>query len=234
MTHDDFRYADGAYILDALEPDERRAFEEHLLTCYDCARSVRALAPLPDLLSQVDPAMVDSPEEALAVPDTLLPGLLQQVRRRRRRRLTLTVAAASTAALIAGAGVVGLLRDDGAPEPPGSGASVSAGAPEQMEQLGQSVVEATVTMESVPWGTRLNLTCTYTEGGEGYGYAPTVLPVYALVVHTRDGRTEQVATWKAVPGRSTTLSAATAADVADIAAIDVRTTAGDPVLRLTS
>lgn len=234
MTHDELRYADGAYVLDALDPDERRTFEEHLLTCDDCARSVRALAPLPELLSQVDAAMFDSPEDALAVPDTLLPGLLQQVRRRRRRRLTMTVAAASSAALLAGAGVVGLLRDDGAPERPGPEASVSAGAPEQMEQLGQSVVRATLTMESVPWGTRLNLTCTYTESSNGYGYAPPVPPSYALVVHTRDGRTEQVATWRAVPGRSTTLSAATASDVADIASIDVRTTSGDPVLRLTS
>lgn len=234
MTHDEFRYADGAYVLDALEPDERRAFEEHLLTCYDCARSVRALAPLPEMLSQVDPGMVDSPEDAVAVPDTLLPGLLRQVRRRRRRRLTMAVAAASTAALLAGAGVAGLLGDDGAPEQPGPEASVSAGSPEQMEQVGQSVVQATLTMESVPWGTRLDLTCTYTDGGEGYGYAPPVPPVYVLVVHTRDGRTEQVATWRAVPGRSTTLSAATAADVADIASIDVRTTSGDPVLRLTA
>jgi len=234
VTHDEFRYADGAYVLDALEPDERRAFEEHLRTCEDCARSVSALAPLRELLSKVDPAMLDSPEDELRVPDTLLPALLQQVRRRRRRRLTMTVAAASSAALLAGAGVVGLLRDDGAPEQPGPQASVSAGSPEQMEQLGQNVVEATVTMESVPWGTRLNLTCTYSDSGDGYGYAPPVPPIYALVVHTRDGRTEQVATWKAVPGRSATLSAATAADVADIASIDVRTTSGDPVLRLTS
>lgn len=234
MTHDEFRYADGAYVLDALEPDERRAFEEHLRTCDDCSRSVSALAPLPELLSEIDPAMLDAPEDELGVPDTLLPGLLQQVRRRRRRRLTLAVAAASTAALLGGAGVVGLLRDDAAPEPPGSGTSAAAGSPEQMEQLGQSVVEATVTMESVPWGTRLNLTCSYTDSGDGYGYAPPVPPSYALVVHTRDGRTEQVATWRAVPGRTTTLSAATAADVEDIASIDVRTTSGDPVLRLTS
>ena len=32
-----------------------------------------------------------------------------------------------------------------------------------MEQLGQSVVRASLTMEAVPWGTRLNLTCTYTD-----------------------------------------------------------------------
>ena len=236
MSHDEFAYADGAYVLGALDPDEQQAFEQHMLSCEICARSVRALAELPELLSQVDASMFESAEDALTVPDTLLPGLLREVRRRQRRRtirgLAVSAAAILAAVLVAVAGVVGLGRDEGTPPAARPEPSASTASPgQEMEQVGQSAVRATLTMESVPWGTRLDLTCTYTDSGDTY--SPT-LPSYALVVHTRDGRTEQVGTWKAVLGRTTTLSAATAAEVADIVAVDVRTLAGDPVLRLTS
>ena len=66
---------------------------------------------------------------------------------------------------------------------------------------------------------------------ESYG-GPT-WSTYTMYVHTTDGRTEQVASWKAVPGKTMKLSAATAADVDDIANVEVRTAAGETVLELT-
>ena len=51
-------------------------------------------------------------------------------------------------------------------------------------------------------------------------------------VHTTDGRPERVASWKAVPGKTMKLSAATAADAADITDVEVRTAAGTTILRL--
>ena len=51
-------------------------------------------------------------------------------------------------------------------------------------------------------------------------------------MHTADGATEQVASWKAVPGKTMRLSAATASDRDDITNVEVRTAAGATVLEL--
>ena len=89
-------------------------------------------------------------------------------------------------------------------------------------------MSARVAVQPVAWGTRLVLTCRYDVDDSPYGEAAE----YALVVHTRDGRTEQVATWRALPGQQMQLSGATSARVEDIAAVEVRLTGGATVLRL--
>jgi hypothetical protein len=81
----------------------------------------------------------------------------------------------------------------------------------------------------VPWGTRLELVCTYDEGHDPHAEAET--PSYSLVVHTSDGRSEEVATWQAVPDRSVEVPAATAAGRDEISSVDVRTLDGRLVLK---
>jgi hypothetical protein len=101
-----------------------------------------------------------------------------------------------------------------------------------MVPVGGAPVRASVALASVTWGTRLDLTCTYAPTHEGYHLPRRV--TYALVVRTRDGRTEQVGTWSSLQGRTMRLTAATSAAVRDIASVEVRTTDGRPVLELTA
>lgn len=230
MRHDDFAHADAAYVLGALTPMERRAFEEHLRDCAPCSRSVRDLAGIPPLLSQLDRAMFEPSEDALPLPDTLLPGLLRQVHEARRRRLTWSLAGTAAALLLGAVGVGIWTAGDGtAPGEAGSVQVPSADAPLQMRQVGQRELAASLALEQVPWGTRLELVCTYDGGHDPY--AGTETPSYSLVVHTRDGRSEQVATWQAVPGRSVEVPAATAAGRDEISSVDVRTLDGRLVLK---
>jgi hypothetical protein len=105
-----------------------------------------------------------------------------------------------------------------------------AAAGQDMQSVGGAPVHATVALESVTWGTRLDLTCTYEPGRESYSSPRTV--TYAVFVRTRDGGTEQVGTWRSVQGKTMRLTAATAANRADIASVEVRTAQGKPVLRL--
>jgi anti-sigma factor RsiW len=64
--HAAFADWDGAYVLGALAPDERRAYEDHLAGCERCRTAVAELAPLPGLLARARPTLDD---EARAATD---------------------------------------------------------------------------------------------------------------------------------------------------------------------
>lgn len=227
---------DGSYVLGALSPADRQGYEQHLASCAKCALSVRQLAGLPGLLSRVDPRLLESPPIGTPVPDSLLPKLVDQVRRSRRRRTFLSagVAAAAAAAVVVGTlGVTGAFDGEQTPRSdPTSSPSPTPSGPEiqAMQPVGSVPVRASLVFESVSWGTRLNLTCTYmTPHGD---YEPPTSATYVLVVHTRDGRVEPVGTWRAVPGTTTRMSAATASGREDISSVEVRSETGRVVLRL--
>lgn len=233
MNHDVFSHLDAAYVLGALSPNDRQDYERHLEDCGACRKAVAEVAGLPGLLARVDPNVLDDAEEGRpggpaveAVPDTLLPRLLEEVgRTTRRSRSRAWAAGAAAAAAVAAVSVgVTLAVQDG----PESSAPAAVARGRAMEQVDQTSLSARVAMEEVPWGTRLRITCRYAAAR----YDGAAAPAYSLVVHYRDGSDEQVATWRAVPGRPTTVVGATASRPSEIASVEVRTTAGEPVLRL--
>ena len=228
----DFAHLDGSYVLGALSPSERREFEEHLAGCEACSRSVRELAGLPGLLARIDPSVLESPPSEETPPETLLPSLMWQVRRSRRRRTFATAGLAAAAAVVVtiGAAVtVGVNGGGDTPQanPPVVGTSTPGSRP--MSVVHDVGMRGSLALGSVAWGTRLDLTCTYNATPAGY---PEPRTTYSMVVHTRDGRAEQVATWRALPGRTMQLTAATSAAPGDITSVEVRAADGEPVLRL--
>ncbi len=56
MEQDPFRESTGLYVLGALSPDERVAFEAHLSGCESCAAEVRTLRTVADALPYAAPA----------------------------------------------------------------------------------------------------------------------------------------------------------------------------------
>jgi putative zinc finger protein len=235
-----FAHLDGAYVLGSLAPTERLDFEAHLPGCAECSRSVRELAGLPGLLAQVDPADLEARTPDAPLPSTLLPALVREVRGQQRRRSVLTaLVAAAVAALFVGALAVGGVFDrSGNPSAasPAPSATRSAAPAQAMVPVGAVPVTAAVALTGVAWGTKLDLTCSYPPPeGDGDGddddYGP-IPPAYALVVHTREGGTEQVATWKGLPGRTMRLTGATATGRTDITSVDVRSSDGRVLLTL--
>jgi anti-sigma factor RsiW len=87
---DPFLTDDAAYVLGALPPQDRAAFEEHLQGCAQCSAAVAELAGVPGLLGRVSAedarGFVDPDRAPVPVPETLLPRLQRSVRQRRRRR----------------------------------------------------------------------------------------------------------------------------------------------------
>lgn len=238
-----YDHFDGAYVLGSLSPAERAAYERHLAGCADCARSVRELAGLPGLLARVPPEVLDDTAPRQPLPETLLPGLVAAVRRDRRRRATTSalLAAAATVLVIGGTALAVRGLDDGDPVAAPPATTASTAPAQRMTSLGAGSVQGWISLTEVDWGTRLDLTCTYGSGyerhgdGDGYGsgHDPGAdrPPSYAMFVRTADG-VEQVATWVGVPGRELQVTGATAAAVEEILSVVVRTTAGEPVLRL--
>lgn len=106
----------GAYVLDALEPDEQLRIAQHVQECPACAETVGELQGLPRLLSAVP---TPGEEPVAPVPSELA---FERFRRkaterapRRRRGKRWWVAVAAAALLVAGAvttGVVALLTPD--------------------------------------------------------------------------------------------------------------------------
>lgn len=102
----------GAYVLDAVEPDERAAFEQHLETCSTCRDDVAALsraaaalgevtleAPPPALWDRIRVEAMNTPQLAPEVrPVTHLP-----------RRRVLQLVAAAAAVVVVGGGVAGIV-----------------------------------------------------------------------------------------------------------------------------
>jgi len=226
-----FAHLDGSYVLGALSPAERLEFERHLPGCKDCTRAVRELAGLPGLLGRIDPELLEGGAED-PVPATLLPAVFQEVRRARRRRTFVVGASAAAAAVVIGLAPVALSRLD---DDPGSSSVASqptqtAPAELSMQPVGDVPVRARIALDPVTWGTRLDLTCTYDPTMVDYELPPVV--TYVLYVRTRNGHSEQVGTWKSFGGKTLQLSAATAANRANIASVQVRTLDGRVVLQL--
>jgi hypothetical protein len=228
MSRCEFAYDDGAYVLGALTPAERVAYERHLTGCAACREAVAEIAVLPGLLGRLDPA--DLPEvlppatESSRVP-TLLAAVRDQRRRERsaaRRRYALTALVAAVLALLAGFGTATTLRP--APE--------VAGTPTPRVQMaamrpvaGASPVHAEVGLTGTAWGTEITMRC-------GYDWRPGRREAYTfrLVAHGPDGATEQIGSWLAAPGDDLRITAATHFTGSELVRLELRRADGTPIL----
>jgi hypothetical protein len=234
MTTDEFVLYDAPYVLGALSPADRREFEDHLKVCDACAGAVAELAGLPGLMSRVSIDQLTAAAEP--VPQMLLPSLARAVRRERRTRRLLVGAAGAAAACLIGVGAVAITRPDSPTREPATSSATSSASPVSgtanlvMTAVVPSPVTATARLVDVAWGTRIDLTCTYSSGGP----YPTSGTPYAMVVIDRSGAAQQVATWNALPNRELTVTGASSRLRRDITAVEIRTLTGQTILRLST
>ncbi|MFC6705679.1 anti-sigma factor family protein [Flexivirga alba] len=218
--HDEFAEWDAAYVLGALSPGERAAYEQHLAECPECSAAVRGLAVIPGLLGKVPadevPGDVSEPPPAdlLARTRSMAQGEVTSIRRRRRWTVSLAAVAAS-AVLVIGGAVVVQQRD-----------STPPGVTVAMQQVHTNPLSATLQLHDKAWGTEVSMKCTYAESAQwGGGEA-----VYSLYVVDDAGHASSISTWSAEPGTTAKLTAATAVPRAKIAHVQIRNADGSVLL----
>jgi predicted anti-sigma-YlaC factor YlaD len=217
---DPFREWDAAYVLGALEPGDRRTYEEHLQTCDDCREAVAELAGMPGVLrllppDEVSSALVAAPEASGAHVVELASVARQAHRNRTRRTLLVSLAAAVLV-------VAGVLGGAAIADRPGS-APPAAVATQGVHQVRLTPVDgagvsADLTMASRAWGTRLDWSCSY----DTAVYQDGAGPVYQLVVVDHDGRDTVVATWSGYGATAHGLGASTSVPTTSIASVEIR------------
>jgi anti-sigma-K factor RskA len=216
----DHEHDDGAYVLGALSPAERAAYERHLATCSFCREAVADIAVLPGLLGRLEPAdfqrllepePVPRPVARNRTPDLVMAA--QSTRRleqrRARRRIFASALAATCLALLAGVAAVTWMGRGGAG--PAAGPAVS------MQAVNGAVpVSATVNLTSATGGTRVNLVCFYNrDSADSKSYTVRLMAIGP------DNETEQVGSWVALPGREFKMQAVTHFPAGNLARLEL-------------
>ncbi|MEV6488116.1 zf-HC2 domain-containing protein [Actinoplanes sp. NPDC051633] len=202
---------DGAYVLGALSPTERAAYERHLATCSFCREAVADIAVLPGLLGRLDPAdfakLLDpsltqpSPPPRRQLNPTLVTAVQKtrrQERKKTRVRVLSTALAAAVLALVVGVGALFVTGNNGAPTPP-PGPSIAMTATDDKVPLA-----AKIDVHSAPGGTRIDLVCYYDDSN------PELKPyTVRLMAYGPDDEEDQLGSWVAVPGKEFSMPATT-------------------------
>ncbi|WP_042392524.1 anti-sigma factor family protein [Streptacidiphilus carbonis] len=212
----------GAYLLGALEPEERRALEQHIAGCEHCRAELVELAPLPGLMRHT--AFDELPESA-QVAESLSPAREQrephgqtgsaelrplpvpaQHRRRNRGRAALA-AGLALAACAAGVGVYAAVdHGSGGRATPTVQAAATWGATDPTTH-----VSATAALFPEAWGTQFELKL---------GGLPTDITCH-LVVHGKGGLSETAGTWGSGYAPAAQVPASTSISPAQITGLDV-------------
>jgi anti-sigma factor RsiW len=227
----------GVYVLGALPPAQRLAFEAHMAQCDECRSEVNELAVLPGLLARVDATSFeteaasadDDPaaERRRPHPVDLLPGVIRRVNRRRRtRRIGAMVGVLAVACLALFAGLVLPHQTTKVPAP-------AVAAPitwHQMQSMTASPITAKVALTSTGSGTTVALKCNYPSVVSDPNYEHGA-KWFALFVYPRNGGSpQQIGTWSASPGDQLTIPAVTAWGLADVSEVQMRSSDGTPLL----
>jgi hypothetical protein len=208
----------GAYVLHALGHDEDELVRRHVADCPLCQAEVRDLSFTVSLLSLLTPEHVDQIDELLQL-DVESGGwtsggsatdLATSRSRRPRRRALLAVAAALLAAL-----AIPAVRL--AEHPAATPSATVIHAADRTTH-----VRAAVTLAGQDSGTRvhLRLSGAYPEGW------------CSLVAHSRDGRTETAATWRADADGAARVAGTTAIPTSRLSELDVVTDTGDVLVSI--
>jgi anti-sigma factor RsiW len=201
----------GAYVLDALEPDEQFLMEQHVQECPVCSETVQELEGLPRLLAGVptpgEMPVAPAPSELAFERFRRSAAAQPVVPPKRRHRWRWTVASAAAALVIGGAVSTGIAVTSSGP------------APEVVEAV-HNGVHVVATYVPATKGTDVTVVLDGVQVGERC----------ELVAVSRSGREETAGAWTVSYGPTYHWSGWVAMDDEDVASWQVRTADGRPLV----
>ncbi|MER7556215.1 zf-HC2 domain-containing protein [Nocardioides sp. NPDC126508] len=233
-AHETFADWDASYVLGALSPSDRRAYERHLTGCSLCRDAVAELAGMPGLLGALSREEAEEllEDTAAEVAAPLLADLADAVRRSRLRRRGLAVAAAVV--LLAGGTAIGglVLGRDGAREPTATPSGSAAPSDStgtnvrtvDLRPVGSVDMWAQLVVTPTSWGTKLRWSCHYppkpgqSPPASGFQGEPVR---YDLVLIGRDGARTVAGSWTWSGGETLGLDASSAVPIADVERVEI-------------
>lgn len=216
----------GAYLLGALEPEERRALERHIAGCAHCQAELVELAPLPGLMrhtafeelsESAEVAESLSPARESADDAGLRPMAVPPQHRRRGRRRAALAAGLALAASAAGVGVYAVVEHTTTTGKPTVTAAATWDATDPTTH-----VSATAALFPEAWGTQFQLKL---------GGLPSDITCH-LVVHGQGGRSETAGTWGSGYALSAQVPASTSISPAQITGLDIVDGTGKTLVHL--
>jgi hypothetical protein len=214
----------GAFVLDALEPEECEALRLHIADCAICQDEVVSLAWIPAVLRNVTFEGVEGIDESTestlqgkpspVMLERLLASMDDDRRSRRLSRPAAFLVGVAAAITIGGAVAIGNGAFNGTHHPPVVSAVRAVDPGTQ--------VNAAVTMTGQSWGTELHLTLSWVAPGQQC----------SLVAHARDGRSDVAATWTATYQGTADVPGTTAIPADQLSELDVVASDGRQLVRL--
>lgn len=203
----------GAYVLGALDPDDRRAVEAHVAECRACRDELASLSAVRPLLDRIGPHEVVDLVDAPPALDGLRDDLVALEHRRLQRRVRVWQAAAAAASLVAV--LVGLgwwAPWEGPPD-----RLVATVAPVADEA---ATTEGTIAAYAWEWGTTVEVRVQDLPPRSGY----------VLWAVAEDGRREQAGTWGATGDGTALVRGASAIARPDLQRVEVTDVGGTVLL----
>jgi hypothetical protein len=195
LEADDMRCEDGhddaAYVLGALSPTERAAYERHLATCSFCREVVADLSRVPGMLDRLDadefaklldPTLTAAPHgrpSTLAAAPPARPSTFSV-------RLLSTVVALLLIVVLGGGATLWLM------DRPATGGGLTGPAVAMSAVDVQSPISANIRLTGTAGGTKVEMVCRYAESEKPY--------TFRLVAYGPDDQNEQLGSWMAHPG----------------------------------
>ncbi|GGR41691.1 hypothetical protein J2S40_001685 [Nocardioides luteus] len=229
-AHETFAEWDASYVLGALSPSDRRAYERHLSSCGACRDAVAELAGMPGLLGALPRSEAEELLEgpAAEVPVPPVAELAGAVRRSRLRRRVLA-AAAAVVLLAGGTAIGGLLLDRDGTEPTATPTSSTPADPNvrtvDLRPVGSVDMWAQLVVTPTSWGTKLTWSCHYPPkpgqsppSSADYQGEPVK---YDLVLVGRDGSRTVAGSWTWAGGETLGLDASSAVPITDVERVEI-------------